>query len=77
MLDSIISIFPLGMILVDIYIFSLIIYFKYIENMIIMNTIYHILIKNKSIYSFLWPTSDPHPVERRSPVVGTWVWSYT
>ena len=76
-LDIEVLIFPLGMIIVDIYIFSLFIYFKYIKNMIIMNTIYHILIKNKYIYLFLWPTSDLLPVERRSPVVGTWIWSYT
>ena len=76
-LNIVISILPLGMIIVELYIFSLFLYSKYIENMIIMNVIYHILIKNKSIYSFLWPTSDPIPVERRSSVVGTWVWSYT
>ena len=62
-LDIEVLIFPLGMIIVDIYIFSLFLYSKSIENMIIMNVIYHILIKNKSIYSFLWRTSDLIPVE--------------
>ena len=53
-LDIVISILPLRMIIVDIYIFSLFLYFKYIENMIIMNAIYHILIYGWQVNLFIF-----------------------
>ena len=58
-LDIDVLIFPLGMIIVDIYIFYIFIYFKCIEYIHIMYSIYNILTINKSMKLFMWPPANP------------------
>ena len=76
-LDIEVLIFPLGMIIVYIYIFYIFIYFKYIEYIHIMYSIYNILTINKSMKLLTWRPPDPLVVGRRSLEIGTWVLSYT
>ena len=76
-LDIEVLIFPLGMIIVDIYILYIFIYFIYIEYIHIMCSIYNILALNKSMKLSTRPFPDPLVVGRRSLEIGTWVLSYT
>ena len=70
-LDIEVLIFPLGMIIVDIYIFYIFIYFKYIEYIHIMYSIYNILIIDKSMKLFTWPPHDHLLGGSRSLEIGT------